>query len=86
MSTKPPRVLCEAPDDLDPDLGIPIKDLNLVDAYFHELGIQAAEDRRPNTPEEQALDDALFARMKETMTKSPEQVRAERAARRRARR
>ena len=68
--------------DIDPDLGLPVKDLNLFDAYYHELGMLAVENQRPLSPEEQAALDELYARTLETMSKSPEQVRAERQRRR----
>lgn len=66
-------------DDIDPDLGIPVKDLNLFNGYWHELAVMASEDPRPNTPEEQAADDELYARCLETLSRSPAEVRAERA-------
>lgn len=65
-------------DEVDPDLGIPVKDLNLFNAYWHELAMIASEDPRPNTPEEQAADDELHARCLEMLSKSPAEVRAER--------
>ncbi len=65
-------------DELDPDLGIPVKDLNLFNAYWHELAVMASEDPTPNTPEEQAADDELHARCLETLSKSPADVRRER--------
>ena len=65
-------------DELDPELGIPVKDLNLFNAYWHELAVMASEDPRPNTPEEQAADDELYAKCLEAMSKSPAEVRAER--------
>ena len=66
-------------DDIDPDLGIPVKDLNLFNGYWHARAVMAAEDPRPNTPEEQAADDELCARCLETLSKSPAEVRVERA-------
>ena len=80
------NALDEPPDEIDPDLGIPEKDLRLFDAYYYELGTLASEDPRPNTPEEQEREDASFARIQDTMSKSPEEVRTAQAARRRARR
>ncbi len=65
-------------EEIDPDLGIPVKDLNLFNAYWHELAVLASEDPRPNTPEDQAADDELHAKCLETMSKSPAEVRAER--------
>jgi len=66
----------ERDEVVDPVLGIPTKDLRLVDSYFHELAMEAALDPRPNTPEEQAIDDALLARARERMTISPDELRA----------
>lgn len=65
-------------DDIDPDLGIPVKDLNLFNGYWHARAVMASEDPRPNTPEEQAADDELYARCLETLSKSPAEVRVER--------
>jgi hypothetical protein len=65
-------------DEIDPDLGIAAKDLNLFNAYWHELATIASEDPRPNTEEEQAADDELYAKCLETMSKSPTEVRDER--------
>ena len=65
-------------DELDPDLAIPVKDLNVFNAYWRELAVIASEDPRPNTPEEQAADDELYAKCLEVTSKSPAEVRAER--------
>jgi hypothetical protein len=65
-------------DEIDPDLAIPVKDLNVFNAYWHELAVIASEDPRPNTAEEQADDDELYAKCLETTSKSPAEVRAER--------
>ena len=70
--------LDDPPDAIDPDLGLPDRDLKLFDAYYYELGVMAGEDPRPNTPEEQAIEDASWAEIMETMSKSPEEVRAAR--------
>jgi hypothetical protein len=54
-----------APDDPTPDLdvfdGVGERDLRILDAFFHELALDASNDPTPNTPEEQAEDDALMA-------------------------
>lgn len=68
-------------DEIDPNLGMPVKDLNLFNAYWHELGVMDGEDPRPNTPEEQTDVDELYAMGLATMSKSPEQVRQERRRR-----
>ena len=66
-------------DVIDPDLGIAVKDLNLFNGYWHARAVMASEDPRPNAPEEQAADDELYARCLETLSKSPAEVRVERA-------
>ena len=65
-------------DELDPDLAIPVKDLNVFNAYWRELAVMASEDPRPNTAEDQVADDELYAKCLETTSKSPAEVRAER--------
>ncbi len=75
--------LDDPPDVIDPDLGVTERDLNLFDAYHYELGVMAGEDPRPNTPEEQAIEAASWADAIEMMSKSPEEVRAQQAERRR---
>ena len=67
----------QATDELDPDLAIPVKDLNVFNAYWRELAVIASEDPRPNTAEEQAADDELYAKCLEVTSKSPAEVRAE---------
>lgn len=71
-------------ETIAPTLGIPVKDLNLFNAYWHELGVMDGEDSSPNTPEEQADVDELYAIGLVTMSKSPAQVREERRRRRRS--
>ena len=45
-------------DDATPDsdllLAVEERDLRLLDAFFHELALDASNDPTPNTPEEQA--------------------------------
>ena len=65
-------------DELDPDLAIPAKDLNIFNAYWRELAVVASEAPRPNTPGEQAADDELYGKCLDTTSKSPAEVRAER--------
>jgi hypothetical protein len=65
-------------DELDPDLAIPVRDLNVFNAYWHELAVISSEDSRPNTAEEQAADDELYAKCLETTSKSPAEIRAQR--------
>lgn len=64
------------------ELVVAAEDLAVYDAFHHELGVMAAESTRPATPDEQAEFDALYAETSETMSKTPEQVRAERWTRR----
>jgi len=71
-----------ASDEIDPDLGIPIKDLNVVDAYWHERGMLACEDPRPSTREEKERALATYRSLVEMMARPPEDVRAERQRRR----
>ncbi len=44
-----------AADGVDPVLGVSEADLNLLDAFYHQLALDAAADPRPNTPEEDAV-------------------------------
>ena len=67
-------------------LGVSEADIRLVDAYFHELALDASSDPSPPTREEQTANAELaesFARLK-SMT--PDELRAERARRIRERR
>ncbi len=62
------------------------EDLRLLDAINHELALDASNDPRPNTPEEDVADADLLARAKRTMSMTPEQVARARRARRASRR
>lgn len=66
--------------------GISDEDLRLLDAINHELALDASNDPRPNTPEEDEADADLLARAQRTMSMTPEQVARERRARRGSRR
>ncbi len=57
------------------------EDLRLLDAYNHELAIEASEDPRPNTPEEDEDDAELLRRAQLTMSMTPEEVAIRRARR-----
>ncbi len=70
-------------DEIDPVLGITERDLNLVDAFYYHLALEASQDPRPNTAEEDADDEWLIARARERMSMSPAEVRAQRARGRR---
>lgn len=69
-------------DAFDPERSIPIKDLNVVDAYWHERGMLACEDPRPSTPEEKERALATYHSLVKMMSRPPEEVRAERRRRR----
>lgn len=62
--------------------GISEEDLRLLDAVNHELALDASNDPRPNTPEEDEADADLLARAQRTMSMAPEQVARDRRARR----
>lgn len=80
------EALPESPgDEIHPALGIPIEDLNAFDAFWYEVGMLACEDPRPSTPEEKERAADTYRSLLEMMSKSPEEIRAERE-RRRARR
>ena len=65
-------------DAVDPVLGVSEADLNLLDNFYHQLALDAAEDPRPNTPEEDADDEWLMDRAQKRMSMSPAEVRAQR--------
>lgn len=76
----------EAPGDaIHPELGIPIKDLNALDAYWHERAMLACEDPRPRTPEQKERAATTYQSLLNMMSKSPVEIQAARD-RRRARR
>ncbi|MCA9674152.1 MAG: hypothetical protein KC464_03840 [Myxococcales bacterium] len=62
-------------DDATPDsdllLAVEERDLRLLDAFFHELALDASNDPTPNTPEEQAEDDAMMAWAQRLMATRP---------------
>ena len=55
------------------------RDLNLLDAFYHQLALDASADPRPNTAQEEEDDAWLLARARARMSMTPEQVRAMRA-------
>ena len=65
-------------DGVAPVLGISETDLDLLDAVNHQLALDASEDPRPNTPEEDADDAWLMDRARKRMSMSPAEVRAQR--------
>jgi hypothetical protein len=66
---------------VDVTSGIREEDLRLLDAYNHELAIEASEDPRPNTAEEDEEDAELLRRAELTMSMTPEEVAIRRARR-----
>lgn len=62
-------------DDTTPDseflISVEERDLRILDAFFHELAMDASNDPTPNTPEEQAEDDELMAWAQQLMATPP---------------
>lgn len=88
-----PRIIAsvEVPSEpdlecVDPVLGISERDLRLVDAFYHNLGVQASEDSSPPTEEEQESIDWLGEQFARLQAMSPEELDALREERARARR
>jgi transposase len=50
------------------------RDLNLLDAFYHQLALDAAEDPRPTTPEEDADVGWLMVRARQRMSTSSAEV------------
>jgi hypothetical protein len=67
-----------ANDDLDPMLGVTSGELRIVDAFIHELALEAAEDPSPPTAEEQLAIDDLRERFERLQRMTPEEEEAER--------
>jgi len=76
----------EDEDCVDPVLGISERDLRLVDAFYHNLGVQASEDPSPPTAEEQESIDWLGDQFAKLQAMTPEELEALREERARARR
>ncbi len=68
----------EHDDEIDPVLGVTAGELRMVDAFFHELALEAAADPRPPTPAEQIAVDNLRARFERLKAMKPEEADAER--------
>jgi len=66
-------------DAIDPALDVTSAELRIVDAFFHELALEAAEDPSPPTPREQLAIDNLRARFERLQAMTPEEQDAERA-------
>jgi len=62
-------------EDATPDRellqGVVARDLRILDAFFHELALEASNDPTPNSPEEQAEDDVLMAWAQQLMATPP---------------
>lgn len=67
------RIIKAAADDWasDPLRHDEEQDEEMLDAFFHELALEASNDPTPNTPEEQAEDDALMAWARQLMSTPP---------------
>ncbi len=86
----PPRLtvirVAPASDVVDPVIGIGEGDIRMVDAFFHELALDASLDPRPPTAEEQAANTRIAAEIERVKAMSPDELRDEQALRLRARR
>src|SRR6185503_13559336 len=73
IEVKPVNEVAPAPpgaDDVDPALGFSEADLNLLDAFYHQLALDASQDPRPNTPEEDEDDAWLMECARKRMSMS----------------
>jgi len=66
-------------DEIDPVLGVTSGELRIVDAFFYELALEAAEDPSPPTAEELIAIDNLRERFEKLKAMTPEEQDAERA-------
>src|SRR5437868_2617291 len=73
-------------DDVDPVLGISECDLNIVNAFYHELAVDASQDPSPLTAAELVELESLDASLSRLKSMSREELLAERARRLRYRR
>jgi hypothetical protein len=71
---------------IDMTCELPEADLRLLDAINHELALDASNDPRPSTPEEDEAVAELLASARRMKSMTREQVLQERLARERARR
>jgi len=65
-------------DAIDPALDLSSAELRILDAFFYELALEAAEDPSPPTPREQLAIDNLGARFERLQAMTPEEQAAER--------
>ena len=66
-------------------LGVSEADIRLVDAFHHELALEASADKSPPTRAEQLANAELAASFERLKAMTPEELRAERARRLRER-
>jgi hypothetical protein len=84
-ASPPPNPATRGPgDEIDPVFGVTSGELRIVDAFFYELALEAAEDPSPPTAEEQLAIDNLRSRFERLKAMTPEEQDAERARLRRA--
>jgi len=72
--------------EVDPVFGLSEADLRMVDAFYYELAMDAANDPSPPTAAEQVEIKVLAASFERLKAMSPEELLVERARRLRARR
>lgn len=65
-------------DGADSILDMSETDFELLEAANHQLALEAAQNPRPNTPEEDEDVEWLMARARQRMSMSPAEVRAQR--------
>jgi len=73
--------IAPAPPADDPILGMSETEFESLEAANHQLALEAALDPRPNTPEEDEDVEWLMARVRQRMSMSPAEVRAQRERR-----
>jgi hypothetical protein len=79
------EVTSELDEEVDPVLGISARDLRLVDAFYHNLGVVASEDPSPPTAEEEQSINWLGEQFEKLQAMTPEELEALRAERARRR-
>ncbi|MCB9507846.1 MAG: hypothetical protein H6709_02240 [Kofleriaceae bacterium] len=63
-------------DDLDPVLGISEGDIRMVDAFYHELAVDASEAERPRTADEEAAELRLAGSFEQLKTMTRDELLA----------
>lgn len=74
------------PDQVDPVLGISEGDVRVVDAFYHELALDASKDPSPLTAEEEAAELRMVASFERLKSMTREELLALREHRLRERR